>query len=118
MGGSQRLTRLIGKSKAMDLILTGRMIDAAEAERCGLAARVFPDDELLDQALDVATTIADFGKLATMAAREAVDRALELPLSEGVRFERRTFHALFATDDQPEGMAAFLEKRSPDFRHR
>ncbi|MEM9515357.1 MAG: enoyl-CoA hydratase-related protein [Actinomycetota bacterium] len=118
MGGSQRLTRLIGKSKAMDLILTGRMIDAAEAERCGLAARVFPDDELLEQTLDVATTIAEFGKLATMAAREAVDRALELPLSEGVRFERRAFHALFATEDQPEGMAAFLEKREPEFRHR
>ena len=118
MGGSQRLTKLIGKSKAMDLILTGRMIDAAEAERCGLAARVFPDDELLDQTLAAATTIAGFGKLATMAAREAVDRALELPLAEGVRFERRAFHALFATDDQSEGMAAFLSKRSPEFRHR
>ncbi len=116
MGGSQRLTKLVGKSKAMDLILTGRMMDAAEAERCGLVARVVPADRLMDETMQAAQTIAGYGKAATTAAREAVDRALELGLREGIQFERRLFHALFATADQKEGMAAFIEKRSPNFK--
>ncbi|QRM57513.1 enoyl-CoA hydratase [Sinorhizobium sp. BG8] len=116
MGGSQRLTKLVGKSKAMDLILTGRMMDAAEAERCGLVSRVFPPEKLMDEALAAAQTIAGYGKAATIAAREAVDRALEGGLREGILFERRLFHALFATADQKEGMAAFVEKRSPNFQ--
>jgi enoyl-CoA hydratase len=115
MGGSQRLTKLIGKSKAVDLILTGRMMDAAEAERCGLVARVVPDAELLPTALSAAKTIAEFGKVAAITACEAIDRALEVGLSEGILFERRVFHALFATEDQKEGMSAFLEKRKPQF---
>ncbi len=116
MGGSQRLTKLVGKSKAMDLILTGRMMDAAEAERCGLVARVMPADKLMEEALKAAETIAGYGKMATTAAREAVDRALEVGLREGILFERRLFHSLFATADQKEGMAAFVEKRAPQFR--
>lgn len=116
MGGSQRLTKLVGKSKAMDMILTGRMMDATEAERCGLVARVIPADKLMDEALTAAHTIAGYGKAATMAAREAVDRALEGGLREGLLFERRLFHSLFATADQKEGMAAFIEKRAPDFQ--
>ncbi|MDF1633166.1 enoyl-CoA hydratase [Mycoplana sp. MJR14] len=116
MGGSQRLTKLVGKSKAMDLILTGRMMDAAEAERCGLVARVVPADRLMEETMQAAQTIAGYGKAATTAAREAVDRALELGLREGIQFERRLFHALFATADQKEGMAAFVEKRSPNFK--
>ncbi len=116
MGGSQRLTKLVGKSKAMDLILTGRMMDAAEAERCGLVARVVPADRLMEETMQAAQTIAGYGKAATTAAREAVDRALELGLREGIQFERRLFHALFATADQKEGMAAFIEKRSPNFK--
>jgi enoyl-CoA hydratase len=116
MGGSQRLTKLVGKAKAMDMILTGRMMDAAEAERCGLVARVLPAERLLDEALAAAQTIAGYGKAATMAAREAVDRALEGGLREGILFERRIFHALFATQDQKEGMAAFIEKRPPRFQ--
>ncbi len=116
MGGSQRLTKLVGKSKAMDLILTGRMMDAAEAERCGLVARVVPADRLMEETMQAAQTIAGYGKAATTAAREAVDRALELGLREGIQFERRLFHALFATTDQKEGMAAFIEKRSPNFK--
>ncbi|MCV3734900.1 enoyl-CoA hydratase [Rhizobium sp. TRM96647] len=115
MGGSQRLTRLVGKAKAMDLILTGRMMDATEAERCGLVARVVPAERLMAEALQAAETIAGYGKAATTAAREAVDRALELGLREGILFERRLFHSLFATADQKEGMAAFVEKRSPNF---
>nr|WP_210333647.1 enoyl-CoA hydratase [Rhizobium sp. ARZ01] len=116
MGGSQRLTKLVGKAKAMDLILTGRLMDATEAERCGLVARVVPADKLMDEALKAAETIAGYGKAATTAAREAVDRALEGGLREGILFERRLFHALFATADQKEGMAAFVEKRAPTFK--
>jgi len=116
MGGSQRLTKLIGKSKAMDMILTGRMMDAEEAERSGLAARIFPADELVEQVLKIAADIAGFGKLATQTAKEAVNQAEELGVSQGVLFERRSFHALFATADQKEGMAAFADKRDPDFK--
>jgi enoyl-CoA hydratase len=116
MGGTQRLARLVGKSKAMDLILTGRMMDAEEAERAGLVARVVPDEALLEEALAAASTIAAFSKRATIAAREAVDRALESSLREGLLFERRTYHALWATKDAQEGMRAFLEKRDPDFK--
>ncbi|HTO32803.1 MAG TPA: enoyl-CoA hydratase [Pararhizobium sp.] len=116
MGGSQRLTKLVGKAKAMDMILTGRMMDATEAERCGLVARILPADTLMEETLAAARTVAGYGKLATMAAREAVDRALESGLREGILFERRIFHGLFATEDQKEGMAAFVEKRPPQFR--
>jgi enoyl-CoA hydratase len=118
MGGSQRLTRLVGKSKAMDMILTGRMMDAEEAERSGLVARVFDNDQLIDEAMKAAKTIASFGKAATIAAREAVERADEVSLREGLLYERRTFHALFATEDQKEGMAAFIEKRPANFKGR
>jgi len=118
MGGSQRLTKLVGKSKAMDLCLTGRMMDAAEAERAGLAARVVPAAELLDEALKAAETIASMSLPAVMMAKEAVARAEQTSLSEGLRFERRLFHSLFATEDQKEGMAAFVEKRPANFRHR
>ncbi|MDO1585380.1 enoyl-CoA hydratase [Rhizobium oryzicola] len=116
MGGSQRLTRLVGKSKAMDMVLTGRMMDAVEAERCGLVARVIPADQLMDEVLKAAQTIAGYSKIATTAAREAVDRALETSLREGLLFERRLFHSLFATADQKEGMKAFVEKRVADFK--
>ena len=115
MGGSQRLTRLIGKAKAMDMVLTGRMMDAEEAERSGLVARVFENDQLVDEAMKAARTIASYGKAATIAAREAVDRADEVSLREGLLFERRLFHSLFATEDQKEGMAAFFEKRPANF---
>ncbi|MGV3548932.1 enoyl-CoA hydratase-related protein [Rhizobium sp.] len=115
MGGSQRLTRLIGKAKAMDMVLTGRMMDAEEAERSGLVARVFESDQLVDEAMKAARTIASYGKAATIAAREAVDRADEVSLREGLLFERRLFHSLFATEDQKEGMAAFVEKRPANF---
>jgi len=118
IGGTQRLTALVGKSKAMDLILTGRLMDAEEAERAGLVARVVPAAQLRSEAAATATTIATYSKPATMVAREAVNRALEVGLSEGVLFERRTFHALFATDDQKEGMAAFLAKRPARFTGR
>ena len=115
MGGTQRLTKLVGKAKAMDLILTGRMMDAAEAERCGLVSRVMAADRLMDETLAAAEAIAGYGKTAVIAAREAVDRALELGLREGIVFERRLFHSLFATADQKEGMAAFIEKRPANF---
>ena len=115
MGGSQRITRAVGKAKAMDMVLTGRMMGAQEAERAGLVARVIADDALLDETMEAARTIAGFGQNAVLLAREAVDRAFETPLAEGLLFERRAFHSLFATDDQKEGMAAFMEKRSPDF---
>lgn len=118
IGGTQRLTRLVGKAKAMDLILTGRLMDAAEAERSGLVARVVPAARLADEAAATAAAIASHGKPAAMAAREAVDRALEVGLREGVLFERRLFHALFATEDQKEGMRAFLEKRPAHFTGR
>jgi enoyl-CoA hydratase len=111
MGGSQRLTRAVGKAKAMDLILTGRMIDAAEAERAGLVSRVVPAAELMDEALKAAEAIAAMAPLAVMAAKELVMAADELPLAEGVRLERRLFHMLAATEDKAEGMAAFVEKR-------
>jgi enoyl-CoA hydratase len=118
MGGSQRLTRAVGKAKAMDMVLTGRQIDAAEAERSGLVSRVVPADRLLDEALRVAETIATRSLPAAMAAKEAVNTAFETTLAQGVLFERRLFHALFATEDQKEGMAAFAEKRDPRFTHR
>ena len=118
MGGSQRLTRFVGKSKAMDMVLTGRMMDAAEAERAGLVSRVVPAAELLDEALKAAAKIASFSLPAVMMAKESVDRAYETTLAEGLRFERRLFHSMFALDDQKEGMAAFVEKRKPDFRNR
>jgi enoyl-CoA hydratase len=102
----------------MDLILTGRMMDAAEAERAGLVARVVPAASLMDEAMNVAETIAAMPLPAVLAAKEAVSRAFESPLAEGVRFERRAFHSLFATEDQKEGMAAFIEKRAPKFKHR
>ena len=118
MGGSQRLTKLVGKAKAMDLILTGRMMGAQEAERAGLVARVFPDDTLMEETLAAAEAIAAYSKRAAFAAREAVDRALESSLQEGLLFERRTYHALWATRDAKEGMRAFIEKREPDFTGR
>jgi len=117
-GGTQRLPRAVGKAKAMDLILTARMMDAQEAERAGLVSRVVPAERLLDEALAVAAQIAEFSLPAVMMAKEAIGRAYEAPLAEGVLFERRLFHALFATQDQKEGMAAFLEKRKPKFTHR
>jgi enoyl-CoA hydratase len=118
MGGSQRLTSLVGKAKAMEMILTGRTIDAVEAERAGLVARVVPTDQLQAEAASVAATIASYSKPSVMVAREAVERALEVGLREGLLFERRAFHALFATEDQREGMQAFLEKRAPEFTGR
>ncbi|ALG91666.1 MULTISPECIES: enoyl-CoA hydratase [Actibacterium] len=118
MGGSQRLTRLIGQAKAMEMCFTGRMMDAEEAERAGLVSRVIPADDLLDEALKTADTIANMALPALMSIRDAIRRTQEMPLTEGVRFERRVFHALFATDDQKEGMAAFVEKREPQFTHK
>lgn len=118
MGGSQRLTRFIGKSKAMDMCLTGRMMDAAEAERSGLVSRVVPTGELLEEALRAAQKIADFSLPAVIMAKEAVNRSYETTLAEGLRFERRVFHSMFATEDQKEGMAAFTEKRTANFRNR
>jgi len=117
IGGSQRLTRAVGKAKAMDMCLTGRNMDAEEAERAGLVSRVVPADELLDVALDAATTIASMSLPAVIMAKEAVNRSFETTLAEGVRFERRVFHSTFATADQKEGMAAFVEKRTPDFKN-
>jgi enoyl-CoA hydratase len=116
-GGTQRLPRAVGKSKAMDMALTGRMMDAAEAERAGLASRVVPYDKLMDEALGAALVIADFSQVAVMAAKESVNRAFESGLSDGVMFERRLFHALFATADQKEGMDAFVNKRKAAFKH-
>ena len=118
MGGSQRLTRAVGKAKAMDLILTGRMMDAAEAERSGLVSRIVPADKLIDEALTAAAKIASLSRPSVLMAKEAVNRALETTLEEGLRFERRLFHSLFATEDQKEGMAAFIEKRKPVFKNR
>ena len=118
IGGTQRLVRAVGKAKAMDLILTGRMMHAAEAERSGLVARVVPAAELITEAMKTADTIAAMSLPSVMVAKEAVNRAFEVSLAEGVAFERRVFHALFATEDQKEGMAAFVEKRSPQFRNR
>ncbi|MFC4397561.1 MULTISPECIES: enoyl-CoA hydratase [Micrococcaceae] len=118
MGGSQRLTRAVGKAKAMDMILTGRFIDADEAERCGLVSRVVPAADVVSEALAAAGVIAGKSKPAAMAAVEAVNAAFETGLAHGVQFERRLFHSLFATEDQKEGMAAFTEKRQPEFKHR
>ena len=118
IGGTQRLTRAVGKAKAMDLILTGRMMDAQEAERSGLVARVVPLAGLMEEAMKTAETIASMSLPSVLAAKEAINRAFETPLAEGVLFERRVFHALFATQDQKEGMAAFVEKRPAKFTHR
>ncbi|HVY86511.1 MAG TPA: enoyl-CoA hydratase [Caulobacterales bacterium] len=118
MGGSQRLTHAVGKAKAMDMCLTGRMMDAAEAERSGLVSRIVPTEKLVEEALAAAATIASFSLPSVQTAKEAVNRAFETTLAEGVLFERRVFHALFATEDQKEGMAAFVEKRPPNFKHR
>jgi enoyl-CoA hydratase len=117
-GGTQRLARFVGKAKAMDMVLTGRMMDAAEAERSGLVSRVVPADKLVEETLKVATRMAELSRPAVLMAKEAVNRAFETTLAEGVRFERRLFHSLFATEDQKEGMAAFIEKRKPRFKHR
>ena len=117
-GGTQRLPRAVGKAKSMDLVLTGRMMDAAEAERSGLVSRVVPADRLLDEALAAAAQIAEFSLPSVMMAKESINRAYEAPLAEGILFERRAFHALFATEDRKEGMAAFIEKRKPSFKHR
>jgi len=118
IGGTQRLARAVGKAKAMDLILTGRMMDAAEAERSGLVARVVPAANLMDEAMKVADTIANMSLPSVLAAKEAVNRTFESGLSEGVVFERRIFHSLFATQDQKEGMKAFIEKRAPKWKNK
>ncbi|MGE0845372.1 MAG: enoyl-CoA hydratase [Flavobacteriaceae bacterium] len=117
-GGTQRLTRVVGKSKAMEMCLTGRMMDAGEAERAGLVSRVVPAGDLIDEAIKVAEAIAGFSRPAVMMTKESVNRSYETTLAEGLRFERRVFHSLFATEDQKEGMAAFVEKRKPNFRNR
>lgn len=117
-GGTQRLPRAVGKAKAMDLCLTGRMMDAQEAERAGLVSRVVPPERVLSEALEVGATIAGYSRPSVLMAKEAINRAFEAPLSEGLLFERRLFHSLFATDDQTEGMRAFLEKRPPVFKQR
>lgn len=117
-GGTQRLPRFIGKAKAMDLILTGRMMEAAEAERCGLAARVVAPESLLEEALAAAAKVASYSQPIVMMAKETVNRSQETSLTEGARFERRLFLSMFATEDQKEGMKAFIEKRKPDFRGR
>jgi enoyl-CoA hydratase len=117
-GGTQRLPRAIGKSKAMDLVLTGRTMDALEAERAGLVARIVAADKLLDEAIAIAATICEYSLPAVMMAKESVNRAYESSLAEGLLFERRNFHSLFATEDQKEGMQAFVAKRKPSFRHR
>jgi enoyl-CoA hydratase len=116
MGGTQRLTRAVGKAKAMEMCLSGRLIDAVEAERCGIVARIVPSDELLDEALKVAAVIASKSLPIAMMIKESVNRAFEVNLTEGVRFERRVFHASFATLDQKEGMAAFIAKREAEFK--
>lgn len=118
MGGSQRLTRFVGKAKAMDMCLTGRMMDAAEAERSGLVSRVVPAADLMEEAMKAAAKIAEFSLPAVMMCKEAVNRSYEVTLSEGLRFERRLFHSMFALEDQKEGMAAFAEKRTANFRNR
>ncbi len=117
VGGTQRLTRFVGKSKAMEMCLTGRMMDAEEAERSGLVSRIVPADKLLDEATKAATKIAEMSHPIAMMTKETINRAYETTLAEGVRFERRLFHSMFATDDQSEGMAAFIEKRKPHFKN-
>ncbi|KCV82580.1 enoyl-CoA hydratase/isomerase [Actibacterium atlanticum] len=116
LGGTQRLTRFVGKSKAMDMHLTGRFMDAEEAERSGLVSRVVPAKKLMDEAMDAARKIAEKSAISTMVVKEAVNRSYETTLTEGILFERRVFYSLFATEDQKEGMGAFLEKREPQFR--
>jgi len=116
-GGTQRLPRAIGKAKAMDLALTGRMMNADEAERAGLVSRVVPLDKLMDEALGAALSICDYSQIAVMSAKESINRAFESSLSDGIMFERRMFHALFATEDQKEGMDAFVNKRKAVFKH-
>ena len=118
MGGTQRLTRAVGKAKSMEMCLTGRMIDAVEAERSGLVARIVPQEQLLEEAMKVAQSIAAKSLPVAMMVKESVNRAFEVSLAEGIRFERRVFHAAFASEDQKEGMAAFIEKRDPAFKHR
>ena len=118
MGGSQRLTRLIGKSKAMDMVLTGRTMDAVEAERAGIVSRIVPADRLIEETLTVARKIAEMAPLAVFASKEMVNVALETSLAQGILFERRLFHSLFALDDRKEGMTAFIEKRKPTFKGR
>lgn len=117
-GGSQRLTRSVGKAKAMDLCLTGRMMDAAEAERCGLVSRIVSADKLMEETMAAARKIAALGRLSTIANKESVNTAFETPLNEGLKLERRLFYGLFATEDQKEGMAAFIDKRPPVFKNR
>jgi enoyl-CoA hydratase len=117
-GGTQRLTRMVGKAKAMEMCLTGRMMDALEAERSGLVSRIVPVDQLVDEAMKVATTIAGMSMPIVMMTKESVNRAYETTLAEGIRFERRVFQAMFATSDQKEGMAAFVAKRKPAFKNR
>jgi enoyl-CoA hydratase len=116
-GGTQRLARFVGKSKAMEMCLTGRMMDAAEAERCGLVSRIVPATDLISEAVKTADTIAGLSLPAVMMTKESVNRSYETTLAEGIRFERRVFHAMFALEDQKEGMAAFVEKRKPEFRN-
>ncbi|KIQ04588.1 enoyl-CoA hydratase [Agrobacterium tumefaciens] len=118
MGGSQRLTRAVGKAKAMDMVLTGRKMDAQEAERAGLVSRIVPQERLMDEAVEAAGVIASLSRASVLMAKESVNRSFEGTLSEGLRFERRLFQSLFATQDQKEGMAAFAEKRKPVFRNR
>ncbi|MDQ3558969.1 MAG: enoyl-CoA hydratase-related protein, partial [Pseudomonadota bacterium] len=118
MGGTQRLARSIGKAKAMDMCLTGRMMDAVEAERCGLVSRVVPSATLLDEAMKAAEAIASMSLPSAILTKELVNRAFETTLAEGIRVERRVFHSMFATADQKEGMRAFTEKRKPEFTHR
>jgi len=116
-GGTQRLPRAVGKSKAMDMVLTGRMMDAVEAERAGLVSRVVPLDKLMEETLGAALMISEFSQMATMAAKESINRAFEGTLNDGIIFERRLFHALFATTDQKEGMDAFVNKRKANFKN-
>ena len=117
-GGTQRLARFIGKAKAMDMVLTGRLMEAVEAERCGLVSRIVPAEKLLDEAVNAAAKIASFSQPVVMMAKEAVNRAFETSLAEGLRFERRLIHSMFALDDQKEGMTAFIEKRKPVFKNK
>ncbi|HWV79946.1 MAG TPA: enoyl-CoA hydratase-related protein, partial [Hyphomicrobiaceae bacterium] len=116
-GGTQRLARFVGKAKAMDMCLTGRMMDADEANKCGLVSRVVPADKLLEETMKVADVIAGKSTVIAMMTKESVNRAFETTLAEGIRFERRVFHAMFATEDQKEGMTAFVEKRKPNFKN-
>ncbi len=118
IGGTQRLTRAVGKSKSMEMNLTGRMMDAAEAERSNLVAKVVPVAELMNEAMKMAEAIASKSLPSVLLAKESVNRSYEVPLSEGLRFERRVFHSLFATEDQKEGMKAFIEKRKPEWKHK